>query len=89
VHWIVAPEKDTATLSRFHPALPPEAINTVIDKLTRDRSAMRAWREAEQVSVLSPPVYDYFDPPWTPAVLRRNETMLRTEEVAGPGKVKE
>jgi len=28
--------------------------------------------------VLSPSVYGYFDPPWTPAFLRRNEVMLRT-----------
>jgi hypothetical protein len=26
---------------------------------------------------------------WMPAILRRKEGMLRTEEVAGPGKVKE
>jgi len=31
------------------------------------------------LSVLSPPVYGYFDPPWTPTFLRRNEVMLRTE----------
>jgi len=89
LHWIAAPEKDTATVSRLHPALPPEAINTAIDKPPLDRSAMRAWREAEQMSVLSPPVYGYSGPPWTPAVLRRNEMTLRMEEVAGPGKVKE
>jgi hypothetical protein len=35
--------------------------------------------EAEQLSVLSPPVYGYFDPPWTPSLLRRNEVMLRTD----------
>ncbi len=29
-----------------------EAINTAFDKLPRDRSAMRSWREAEQMSVL-------------------------------------
>jgi type I restriction enzyme R subunit len=29
-----------AALSRFNPTLPPEAINTAIDELTRDRSAM-------------------------------------------------
>lgn len=89
MHWIAAPEKDTATVSRLHPALPPEAINTAIDKPPLDRSAMRAWRETEQISVLLPPVYGYWDPPWTLAVLCRNEVMLRTEEVAGPGKVKE
>jgi hypothetical protein len=37
------------------------------------------WMAAEGLGVLSPPVYGYFDPPWTPAFLRRNEVMLRTE----------
>ena len=27
---------------------------------------------------LSEPVYGYFDPPWMPSFLRRNEVMLRT-----------
>jgi len=36
------------------------------------------WMAAEGLRVLSPPVYGYFDPPWTPAFLRRNEVMLRT-----------
>jgi hypothetical protein len=40
---------------------------------------LKAWMEAEKLSVLSPPVYGYFDPPWIPAFLRRNEVMLRTE----------
>ena len=37
------------------------------------------WMAAEGLRVLSSPVYGYFDPPWTPAFLRRNEVMLRTE----------
>lgn len=40
---------------------------------------LKAWMEAEKLSVLSLPVYGYFDPPWTPAFLRRNEVMLRTD----------
>jgi DNA gyrase inhibitor GyrI len=40
---------------------------------------LRAWMKAEGLKELSPPVYGYFDPPWTPAFLRRNEVMLRTE----------
>jgi DNA gyrase inhibitor GyrI len=40
---------------------------------------LQAWMAAERLSVMSPPVYGYFDPPWTPAFLRRNEVMLRTE----------
>ena len=43
-------------------------------------SRLQAWMEAEKLSVLSPPVYGYFDPPWTPAFLRRNEVMLRMDE---------
>jgi DNA gyrase inhibitor GyrI len=43
---------------------------------------LKAWMEPQGLSVLSPPVYGYFDPPWTPPFLRRNEVMLRT----GPSK---
>jgi DNA gyrase inhibitor GyrI len=42
---------------------------------------LKAWMAAEGLSVLSPPVHGYFDPPWTPAFLRRNEVMLQTEAV--------
>ncbi len=41
---------------------------------------LRAWMKAEGLKELSPPVYGYFDPPWTPAFLRRNEVMVRTPE---------
>jgi DNA gyrase inhibitor GyrI len=40
---------------------------------------LKKWMAAEGLGVLSPPVYGYFDPPWTPAFLRRNEVMLRAE----------
>jgi len=36
-------------------------------------------RVSKALGVLPPPVYGYFDPPWTPAFLRRNEVMLRTD----------
>jgi hypothetical protein len=39
---------------------------------------LRAWMKSEGLKEVSPPVYGYFDPPWTPAFLRRNEVMLRT-----------
>jgi hypothetical protein len=39
---------------------------------------LKTWMVAEGLNILSPPVYGYFDPPWTPAFLRRNEVMLRT-----------
>jgi hypothetical protein len=37
--------------------------------------------KAEGLKETSRPMYGYFDPPWTPAFLRRNEVMLRTEAV--------
>jgi DNA gyrase inhibitor GyrI len=40
---------------------------------------LRAWMREEHLNEVSAPVYGYFDPPWTPAFLRRNEVMLRTE----------
>lgn len=43
------------------------------ESLTR----LKAWMEAEKLGILSPPVFGYFDPPWTPLFLRRNEVMVR------------
>lgn len=40
---------------------------------------LRAWMKQEGLNELSLPVYAYFDPPWTPAFLRRNEVMARIE----------
>jgi DNA gyrase inhibitor GyrI len=39
---------------------------------------LKAWMEAQGLKTVSVPVYGYFDPPWTPGFLRRNEVMLRT-----------
>ncbi len=35
--------------------------------------------KAEALNGILPPVYGYFDPPWTPASLRRNEVMVKFE----------
>jgi len=40
---------------------------------------LKTWMAAEGLSVLSPPVFAYFDPPWTPSFMRRNEVMVRTK----------
>ena len=45
---------------------------------TNQLARLQAWLNAQSLPVLSPPVYGYFDPPWTPTFLRRNEVMLRT-----------
>ena len=39
---------------------------------------LKSWMSAQGLSALSKPVYGYFDPPWTPPFMRRNEVMLRT-----------
>jgi hypothetical protein len=40
---------------------------------------LKTWMAAEGLRASSRPVYGYFDPPWTPSFLRRNEVMLRIE----------
>jgi hypothetical protein len=41
---------------------------------------LRAWVESQGLQAVSSPIYGYFDPPWTPSFLRRNEAMLRVAE---------
>jgi hypothetical protein len=40
---------------------------------------LQGWLERERLPALAGPVFGYFDPPWTPSFLRRNEVMLRTQ----------
>lgn len=40
---------------------------------------LKAWMATEHLRSASSPVYGYFDPPWTPPFLRRNEVMLRLD----------
>jgi hypothetical protein len=40
---------------------------------------LETWVKAQGLKAQSKPVYGYFDPPWTPSFLRRNEVMLRIE----------
>lgn len=47
-------------------------------KETEALGRLKTWMASQKLAVLSPPVFGYFDPPWTPSFLRRNEVMLRT-----------
>ena len=38
---------------------------------------LRAWLGKQNVAAESEPIFAYFDPPWTPVFLRRNEVMLK------------
>ena len=39
--------------------------------------ALSAWLRAHNIAAQGEPVFAYYDPPWTPAFLRRNEVMVR------------
>jgi len=42
---------------------------------------LRAWTVQRMIEVTGEPLFGYYDPPWIPTFLRRNEVMLR---LAGP-----
>ena len=54
---------------RFSGARSPEQEADHLERL-------KAWVVSQNLRVLAPPLYGYFDPPWTPPFLRRNEVML-------------
>jgi hypothetical protein len=39
--------------------------------------ALRAWVDNKRLEVVGEPLFGYYDPPWIPPFLRRNEVMLR------------
>jgi DNA gyrase inhibitor GyrI len=40
---------------------------------------LKEWMEKQRLGGSPTPIYAYFDPPWTPGIMRRNEVMLRIE----------
>ncbi len=40
-------------------------------------AALKAWMQRQNLPPTGDPIFGYFDPPWTPVWLRRNEAMLR------------
>jgi len=38
---------------------------------------LRSWIANKSLTADGPPIYGFFDPPWTPSFMRRNEVMLR------------
>jgi len=41
---------------------------------------LKSWLAQEKISPVGEPVFAYFDPPWTPSFLRRNEIMFRVAQ---------
>jgi len=44
---------------------------------TNALARLQTWVAQQSLAAEGEPIYGYFDPPWTPAFLRRNEVMLR------------
>jgi DNA gyrase inhibitor GyrI len=40
-------------------------------------ATLTAWLQREKLTSTGEPIFGYFDPPWTPPFMRRNEVMLR------------
>lgn len=40
---------------------------------------LRVWLAGQKIAAKGDPIFAYYDPPWTPLFLRRNEVMLRIE----------
>jgi DNA gyrase inhibitor GyrI len=43
-------------------------------------TALRAWMTAQKLTGQGEPLFAYYDPPWTPIPMRRNEVMIRVEK---------
>ncbi len=44
---------------------------------TNALAQLQVWLVKQSLTPVGEPIYGYFDPPWTPPFLRRNEVMLR------------
>ena len=45
--------------------------------LTRESEALLRWLETKTITPLAAPFFAFYDPPWTPGFLRRNEVLVR------------
>jgi hypothetical protein len=43
---------------------------------------LTAWLEAQKIAPKGTPLFAYYDPPWTPVSLRRNEVMIQIDKTA-------
>ena len=44
---------------------------------------LRKWLDEHKIAARGAPVFAYYDPPWTPPFLRRNEVMVGVSEAVG------
>ncbi len=64
--------------------LPPSQVIVIrfsgrsnLEKEKVKRLELEAWAKARQLTTTGGPLIAYYDPPWTPGPLRRNEILLR------------
>ncbi len=58
---------------RFGGGSTAENEKTAIEKLT-------AWLDGQKIARKGDPIFAYYDPPWTPVFMRRNEVMIRIDK---------
>ena len=58
---------------RFAGGRTAENEKAAIEKLT-------AWLDGQKIAGKGAPIFAYYDPPWTPDFLRRNEVMIRIDK---------
>jgi hypothetical protein len=49
---------------------------------TKALEKLQAWMKEQKLEPKGEPMFAYYDPPWTPTFMRRNEVMLRIEKPA-------
>lgn len=50
------------------------------ENLEQHRQALQAWIAAQELHAVAPPVYAFYNPPWTLPFLRRNEVLIQVEK---------
>ncbi len=58
---------------RFGGGRTAENEKAAIEKLT-------AWLAGQKIAGKGDPIFAYYDPPWTPVIMRRNEVMIRIDK---------
>ena len=50
------------------------------DNLSRHLDILTGWLKTQNIHPMGPPIYAFYNPPWTLPFLRRNEIMMRISE---------
>ena len=81
-HGLPKPTTDNVTLGRI------KATRYAVLRFDGTRSAehekaatekLKAWMAAQKIAAKGDPLFAYYDPPWTPTFLRRNEVLIRID----------